>query len=235
MKLQEVLKELEQLGSPSIKSVLIKHGATEPFFGVKVEDLKKVQKKIRNDHSLSLKLYNTGNSDAMYLAGLVADGKRMSVEELDGWAERAPWQMISEYTVPWVASENENGWELAMKWIDSEKETVASSGWSTLAAIVSMKDDSQLNIESIRKLMHRIETTIHSEQNRVRYTMNGFLMSVGIYIESLSNEAIAFSERIGKVEVNLGKTACKVPFAPEYIKKAIEKGQLGKKRKTVRC
>lgn len=235
MQVEEILQQLQTLGSESTRAVLLKHGATEPFFGVKVEDLKKIQKKIKTDHQLSLKLYNTKNSDAMYLAGLISDGKKMNRSELQQWVQDAPWQMISEYTVPWVASENKDGWEIGLEWIESPKESIASSGWSTLAAIVSMKEDEQLDLKKIRALMERIEKNIHTERNRVRYTMNGFLLAVGIYVKSLSEEAIAMAERIGKVKVNMGETACKVPFAPEYIRKAIDKGQLGKKRKTVRC
>ena len=54
------------------------HGAKEPFFGVKVGDLKKILKKTKKNHELSLELYKTGNSDAMYLAGLMADEKKIT-------------------------------------------------------------------------------------------------------------------------------------------------------------
>ena len=48
-------------------------------------------------------------------------------------------------------------------------------------------------------------------------------------------QAIAIGERMGKVQVDMGDTACKVPDAVAYIKNAIEKGQLGKKKKMARC
>jgi len=40
---------------------------------------------------------------------------------------------------------------------------------------------------------------------------------------------------IGHVQVEMGKTACKVPFAPDYIKNLEVRGRIGKKKKTVRC
>ena len=58
----------------------LKHGAREPFFGVKVEHLKKIQKRIKKDYQLALDLYDTGISDAMYLAGLIADDEKMTKE-----------------------------------------------------------------------------------------------------------------------------------------------------------
>ena len=57
--------------------------------------------------------------------------------------------------------------------------------------------------------------------------MNGFVISVGTYIEGLTKKSKEVASRIGKVNVNMGGTACKVPLATDYINKAIEDG-LGK-------
>ena len=73
MTAESIIEELRPLGSESYKRVMMRHGIREPFFGVKVEDLKKIQKQTKVDYQLALDLYATGNSDAMYLAGLIAD------------------------------------------------------------------------------------------------------------------------------------------------------------------
>ena len=78
MTTQEILSELEKYGNEQTKRTYIKHGATEPLFGVKVQDLKKILKKTKKNHELSLELYATGNYDAMYLAGLMADEKQIT-------------------------------------------------------------------------------------------------------------------------------------------------------------
>src|ERR687892_711817 len=98
----DIVAELKKLGKESAKRVLVKHGAKEPFFGVLVADLKKIQKRIKKDYQLALDLYDTGISDAMYLAGLIADDERMTKKDLQRWVEKASWHMLSEYTVPWV-------------------------------------------------------------------------------------------------------------------------------------
>lgn len=113
MTIDEVVAELRSLGSDTIKSILLRHGAREPFFGVKVEDLKKIQKRIKRDHALALALYDTGISDAMYLAGLIAEPVRMKKADLQKWLKKAPWHMISEFTVPWTAAESPHGEALA--------------------------------------------------------------------------------------------------------------------------
>ena len=235
MTVQEVLTELEGYGNPTTKKIFLRHGAREPFFGVKVQDLKKVQKRVKKDYELSIALYATGNSDAMYLAGLIADEQKMTRADLQEWVEKAYWYMISEYTVPWVTAESNFGWALGLEWIDSDKENIAAAGWATLTSLAGLKDDSQLDTSRYDQLLDRVEQTIHQSQNRVRYTMNGFVIGVGGAIAELTNKAQQVAAQIGKVDVNVGETACKVPLATEYLQKIIDRDRIGKKKKTVRC
>lgn len=231
----EVLEELKSYGKESIKKVLLNHGVNEPFFGVKVEDLKKIQKKVKKDYKLSMELFDTGIYDAMYLAGLIADESKMSKADINGWAEKAHCRGISEYTVAWVASESAFAIELALQWIDSKKESVASSGWATLSSLVSIKQDSELNIPQLKKLLQRVVKEIDKAPNRVKYTMNGFIISAGCYVKELTEDALNASAQLGKVTVDMGGTACKVPSALDYINKLRDKGSIGKKRKTAKC
>ena len=235
MTAQQIMNELEKKGSPSIKKIFLNHGASEPMYGVKIADLKVIQKKVKRDHNLAMELFDTGNYDAMYLAGLIADESKMSKKDIQQWAEKSTSSGISEYTVAWVAAESEFGWELGMQWIDSPKEKIASTGWNTLAGVIAMKPDNELDMGTIKKLLQRIVKEIHSAPNRVRYTMNGFVIGVGAYIKELTKEAIETSKKIGTVYVDMGGTACVVPSAGDYIKKMEAKGSIGKKKKTVKC
>lgn len=233
---QQVLEELKKAGNESTKKTHMKHGAKEPFYGVKIEDMKKIQKKIsENQQQIALELFASGVGDAQYLAGLMAHGSKMSREELQAWAESADWPMISEYTVAWVASENKDAFDIGLKWIDSKKPNVASSGWNTLSSVMAIWPDEKLDIPMLKKLLLRVEKEIGNAPNRVRYCMNGFVIAAGTYVKELTIPATTTGKKIGDVEVDMNGTYCKVPFAPDYIKKAIDKGSVGKKKKTVKC
>lgn len=231
----DIMQELKELGSDQTKKTFVRHGAPEPLYGVKVGDLKKLQKHIGKNYDLALELYNTGNSDAMYLAGLIADEDRMAKKDLENWVEKASWYMISEYTVAWVAAESKFGYELALTWINSPKENIASSGWATLASLVSITTDVDLDIDTLGVLLDRVAETIHQAPNRVRYTMNSFVIATGSGVPALTGKAKAVAEKIGLVQVEMGGTTCKVPSAVEYIFKVEDKGLIGKKRKDARC
>lgn len=235
MTVETIMAELEAKGNPNTKKVLSKHGIKEPFFGVKVEDLKVIQKRVKKDYQLSKDLYATGNADAMYLAGLIADEKSMTKKDLSTWVKQAKSTNISEYTVPWIAAESNHGWELALEWIDAPGETIAAAGWATLGSLVAIKADTELDIKALKALLSRVEKNIHSAANRVRSTMNGFVIAVGCYVAPLTEEAVKAANRIGVVHVNVGDTACKVPAAVDYIMKVKARGTLGKKKKMARC
>lgn len=231
----QVMTALKKKGTDQTRKTFQRHGAPENMFGVKVADLKVIAKQIKGNQDLACALYETGNVDAMYLAGLVADGSRMTKKQLNDWARQAPWHMISEYTVPGVATEHPNGRELATKWIHSKQEHVASAGWCTYAGLVATTPDEELDLDEISSLLAKIESGIHSASGRVQYTMNGFVIAVGGYVKSLSKKAKATARKIGKLEIDMGDTACKVPLALEYIKKMEQSGRAFKKRKTAKC
>jgi 3-methyladenine DNA glycosylase AlkD len=235
MTANEIMTELEKLGSPSIKKILLNHGVREPFFGVKVGDMKPIQKKIKMDYRLAKELYSTGNADAQYLAGLIADDAKMSKTDLQTWVAQALSQNISEYTVPWVAAGSPHGYELAKEWIDSPKEHISAAGWSTLANLVALQPNEKLDLPGLKTLLGRAAKEIRSAPNRTRYTMNNFVICIGAYVQPLSAEAIATARKIGVVTVDVGNTSCEVPIATEYIQKAIDRGSLTKKKKTVKC
>lgn len=231
----EVMQLLEAAGDAQTKKTLARHGAQEPFFGVKVGELKKILKKTKKNHELSLDLYATGNSDAMYLAGLMADEKQITKAQLNKWASQAYWFYLSEFTVPWVAAETDFGFELGLEWIESDSERIACAGWSTLASYASLHENEKLDIDTYKKLLTRAGNEVHDAQNRVKYVMNGFVIAVGSYVPELTKMSQEIAAKIGKVSVEMNGTACKVPLATAYIQKVIDKERIGKKRKTARC
>lgn len=231
----EVIADLKANGSQSIKNVLVKHGAKEPFFGVKIEYLKKLKKKLKANHTLALELFDTGISDAMYLAGLIAEPEKFTKPQLQKWAKAAHWSMLSEFTVAWVAAESRFARELAQSWINSPKESIAACGWCTLSSYVAITLEDELDMPELLGLLAKVAQEIAGKPNRVRLCMNGFVISVGCYVLPLIKEAKATAVAIGSVKVDMGETSCKVPNALESIEKVEAMGRLKKKKKEARC
>lgn len=235
MTADEILGELKALGSDSYKRVIFKHGVTEPCYGVKIGDMQKIVKRIKTNYQLALDLYDSGVYDAMYLAGLIADDAKMTQKDLSHWLKLAYCRPLAGWTVAWVAAGSPHGWVLALDWIDSKESLYAVAGWATLASIVSVRADDELDLKTLKKLIARVQKSIHQEPDAIRYQMNAFLISLGSYVEPLKEAVLKAAETIGAVSADLGDNDCKTPDIAEYIAKVEKRGSIGKKRKTAKC
>jgi 3-methyladenine DNA glycosylase AlkD len=103
------------------------------------------------------------------------------------------------------------------KWMKSSDEWLGNFGWALFAKLA--RTDSRFSDESLDDYLKVIERDIHQAKNRVRYSMNSALISIGVRNEKLRKKAIAAAARIGKVEVDHGDTDCKTPDATQYILK----------------
>jgi 3-methyladenine DNA glycosylase AlkD len=234
MTVDDIVAELTTLGTAQTKKTWMNHGAQEPCLGVKIEDMKKIKKRVKMDYQLALDLYDSGIADAMYLAGLIADDAKMTKKNLQKWIEAANTTWVAEYTVPWVASASPHGREMALKWMASKVENIAAAGWQTYSSMVAIMDDAKLDLAEIESLLARVAESITQQPNRVKYVMNGFVIAVACYVKALHQRALDTAKAIGKVDVAL-VGACKIPFAPEQIQKFAARSAIGKKRKSPKC
>ena len=235
MKLKEAMAALAAKGSEAVKILWLKHGAKEPFFGVKIGDLKVIAKKLKGEQALALELYATGNGDAQYLAGIIIDGTKMTRAQVQSWADKAAWRMISSSIVPVVASEHPEGYVLAREWIESRKEHVTIAGWHSLGALVTVLPDEKLPLKELGALLDRVAKTLPAAPDRVRQAMNYYVIACGTYAAPLGDKAIATARKLGPVQVDVGDTDCRIPDAESYIMKSRRRSPIAPKRKTVRC
>ena len=139
------------------------------------------------------------------------------------------------YLADVVAAGSPHGHELALEWIESAQPLVTSAGWATLSSVVACRDDAELDLPGLKRLLQRVGRTIHQAPDAVRYGMNSFIIAVGSYVKSLTDFAIQIGEKIGSVTADLGGNNCQVFFAPDYIRKVQQRGSIGKKRRAVKC
>jgi 3-methyladenine DNA glycosylase AlkD len=232
-----IMSALKSKGKEQTRKLYSRHSMDpKRVLGVSTADMKLIAKTIRGQQDLALELSKTGIMEAMYMAGMVADGAKLTAADLNGWLDRAKGlQMVSEYTVPWLTAENPQARTLALRWIKSKKEHIAAAGWCTYGGLLALKPDNELDLAEVESLLNTVVKQIHKAPNRVRHTMNLYVISVGGYVTPLLAKAKAAARQIGEVTVDMGETACKVPDALAYIEKMESMGRIGKKRKTMRC
>ncbi len=233
MTAQDIVAELKTFANPAAKKNWINNGrAQEPCLGVRVEDMKKIQKRVKMDYQLALDLYDTGIADAMYLAGLIADDAKMTKKDLQKWLDAATSLWVAEFMVPWVASASPHGRELAVKWIESKDATTAAAGWQTYGSLAAITGDGALDLPEIKSLLQRAAKSIHQQPDRVQYVMNSFVIAIGCHVKPLHQFAVDTAKAIGKVIIEQNREC---PFAPERIQQFAARGAIGKKRKSPKC
>ncbi|MGM7722208.1 DNA alkylation repair protein [Metabacillus sp. Hm71] len=235
MEFEVVMRELAALGKERMKKTYLRNGAHEPLFGVATGAMKPLAKKIKKNQPLAEQLYATGNYDAMYFAGIIADPMIMTEEDFERWMDAAYFYMLSDYVVAVTLAETDIAQAVADKWIKSGEELRMSAGWSCYCWLLGNRPDSEFSEVKIASMLDLVENTIHDSPDRTKSAMNNFIYTVGISYLPLHEKAVETAKAVGPVEIKRDKKKSSILLASENIQKEINRGKLGFKRKYVRC
>ncbi|WP_413306073.1 DNA alkylation repair protein [Bacillus sp. 1P10SD] len=235
MDFETVMQELEALGKERSKKMYISNGAHEPVFGVATGAMKPMAKKIKKNQPLAEQLYATGNYDAMYFAGVIADPKAMTEADFDRWIDAAYFYMLSDYVVAVTLAESDLAQAVADKWIASGEELRMSAGWSCYCWLLGNRKDHEFDANKLAGMLDQVEKTIHDAPERTKSAMNNFIYTVAISFVPLHEKAVETAKAVGTVEMKRDNKKSSILNASEIIQKGIDQGRLGFKRKYVRC
>lgn len=235
MDFETVMNELEALGKERTKKSYLSNGAHEPLFGVATGAMKPIAKQIKTDQALADELYATGNYDAMYFAGIIADPKAMTEADYERWMDGAYFYMLSDYVVAVTLSESDIAQDVADKWIASGDELKMSAGWSCYCWLLGNRKDHEFSEEKISGMLELAKSTIQDAPDRTKASMNNFIYTVGISYIPMSEKAVETAKETGPLELAREGKKNSVLNAYESIQKDLDKGRLGFKRKYVRC
>ncbi len=214
-----LLAELESLGTAQTRKTYLRHGASEPLFGVKFGDLRPLQKRVGYDQSLACQLWGTGNCDAMTLALLVADPASVRSSTIDAWLRDSNYDLLTGMLAE-LTSKSTHRMSKWKKWSRAKSERELLAAYSLLASwLVAEATSVPQNV--FVDALTTIETSIHDQPNRARQGMNQALIAIGIYREDYRQRAYEVANAIGKVDVDHGDTSCKTPDAKAYIDRAL--------------
>lgn len=230
-----VMQELEALGKERAKKIYMSNGAKEPLFGVATGAMKPIFKKTKINQPLAEELYATGNYDAMYFAGIIADPNAMTEADYDRWMDAAYFYMLSDFVVAVTLAEADIAQQVADKWIASGEELRMSAGWSCYCWLLGSRPDVEFSESKLAGMLEMVENTIHDSPERTQYAMNNFMYTVAVSYSPLHDKASETARTVGPIEVDKNKAKSKLIHAYANIQKAVDKDRLGFKRKHVRC
>lgn len=235
MDFETVMQELKALSKERMKKIYLSNGAREPLFGVATGAMKPMSKKIKINQELAEELYATGNYDAMYFAGIIADPKAMTAEDYDRWLDSAYFYMISDYVVAVTLAESDIAQEVADRWIAGGEELRMSAGWSCYCWLLGSRKDEEFSEEKLAGMLDLVKDTIHDAPERTKSAMNNFIETVGVSFKLLTEKALETAKQVGTVEMKREGKKNSLLNAAGTIEKAMEKDRIGFKRRYVRC
>jgi len=235
MDFDTVMLELEALGKERTKKIYISNGAHEPLFGVATGAMKPLAKQIKKNQPLAEQLYATGNYDAMYFAGVIADPQIMTHSDFDRWIDGAYFYMLSDFVVAVTLSEADIAQAVSDQWIASGEEYRMSAGWSCYCWLLGNRKDTEFDKNKIASMLEQVKNTIHQSPDRTKSSMNNFVYTVGLSYLPLHDKAVEIAKAIGPVEIRRDGKKNSISIASDNIQKEVEKGRIGFKRKYVRC
>ncbi|GEK34949.1 DNA alkylation repair protein [Kurthia sibirica] len=235
MNFEQVMAELAILGKDRSKKIYMSNGAQEPLFGVATGAMKPMKKEIHINQSLAEQLYATGNYDAMYFAGVIADAKNMTAEDFNRWMEGAYFYMISDFVVAVTLAESPLGQEISDCWIASSDELLMSAGWSCYCWMLGNQKDEYFDMLKLKGMLDTIKDEVHEQPLRTKLAMNNFIHTVGVSFKPLHKEALAIAKEIGNINIVKSDGRATTISAVATIEKNIDNGRIGFKRKHVRC
>ncbi len=231
----KILATLTTLTSARTKKHYLSQGVREPMFGVPVGVLKPIAKPLIGNQALAEGLYATGNYDAMYLAGMIANTQTMMPDDFRRWMQRADCYMLSEFVVAVTLSETDFAQTVADEFINDPGEFVQSGGWSCYEWLLGSRKDHEFDPAHIQQLLDRVEATIAHKPLFTQHAMIRFVTAVGVSYRPLHMQALHTAAIVNQL---LAPAPTKKPIYADplaNITQAINKNRIGFKRRHVRC
>ena len=219
MTVDETLKELEGLGDPKVRNMNAKNGAPENQFGVKMGDIRTIAKKIKSDHELGLKLWQTGNLEAMLLATLILRPKQLSTGQVEEMVASVSYGWLADWLMTNVAKQHPEKETLRQRWMASDHPMLARAGWSLTTERIA-KNPEGIDVGA---LLDRLDNEMGQAAAPTQWNMNFFLIEAGIRYPEYRDRAIGIGERLGLYRDYPASKGCTSPFAPIAIRELVSR------------
>ena len=228
---EEVIAHLRTLGSEKNREGKKRYGINvENVLGISNPVQRDVAKVIRRNHERAMALWDSGISEARFIAGLTADPKRFTTADARRWAaDFASWDLVDGVSDMFVDTDH---WRtLIDEFAEDEHEFVRRTAFAMIAwAAVHRKKEPD---ETFRDLLPLIELHAEDPRNFVKKAVNWALRQIGKRSLELHGEALALAEKLAASDDKTarwnGKDAVKELTDPKRIEQLRERAAKTKK------
>ncbi|MFI6636499.1 DNA alkylation repair protein [Nonomuraea fuscirosea] len=214
------MAELAGLEDAQAREVNERHGDDH---GVNLGRLRAVAKRLKTQHELACRLWETDDTAARLLALLICRPKAFSLAELDAMIRETRAPKVHDWLVNYVVKKSPHAEELRVAWFADPDPVVASAGWALTTERVAKKPEGL----DLPALLDVIEAEMRDAPDRLQWAMNHCLAQIGIDHAQHRTRALDIGERLEVLKDYPTSPGCTSPFAPTWINEIVRRQQAG--------
>ena len=193
MECKEIIAELKKKANPRNVEGMARFGiSAENTLGIPIPELRRLAKIIKRDHSLALRLWDSGIHEARILAGFIADPLLMTEKQMESWAgDFDSWDVCDQvclslfYKLPFVKKK-------IIKFANDKQEFVKRTAFS-LMAVLAVHDKSDFDFTKFFLLIKKASA---DKRNYVKKAVNWALRQIGKRNIALNKKAIKLAKEM---------------------------------------
>jgi 3-methyladenine DNA glycosylase AlkD len=195
----EVLEQLEAIADPTRLAGMARYGiSTTNALGVPIPELRRVARRMGNDHDRALALWTTGVHEARILASMTDEVTRVTPSQMDAWAREFDSWDLCDQVCGNLFDRTPHAFGKARAWSGRGTEFVRRAGFATMAcAAVHRKDVGDQPFEAFLPVIVGAST---DERNYVKKAVNWALRQIGKRNAGLNRRAIATANEISGLD-----------------------------------
>lgn len=198
MQYDEVIARLQAEANPANVAGMARYGiSTANTLGISIYTLRKLARKIKNDHELALQLWDSGIHEARILAGFIDEPEKVTEEQLERWVrDFDSWDIVDQ--VSELISRTPHVIKKIHEWSGSEVEFVKRTAFSLIAEI--SWHDKKMADDEFDQFFALIKKAATDERNYVKKAVNWALRNIGKRNLVLNRGAIEIAREIQKMD-----------------------------------
>lgn len=197
MTAKEILHHLESLSNETNKAGMKRFAVgNETALGIKLPVLREFAKPFKKNHELAIDLWNLGIHEAMLMATMIEDPKKVTEQQMDAWTHQFySWDICDQCCMN-VFHKPEFALKKAFEYTHAKEEFVKRAGFAIMVSfsVHHKKADDEI----CKSFLPRLEAEAWDDRNFVKKAINWCLRTIGKRSSYLHPHALACAYRINE-------------------------------------
>jgi 3-methyladenine DNA glycosylase AlkD len=200
----QIMRTLKSNASPENVAGMARYGIkADRNYGVCTPVLFDLARRVKGDHRLALRLWNSGIRDARLVACFMDDPDLVTEEQMDDWVEDFNSWDVCDGCCLHLFRRTRFAHKKAREWTRREEEFVKRAGYVMIATLTVQDKKSPDKVW--RQYFPIIVKGSTDERNYVKKAVNWALRQIGKRNLALNREAIKVAERIAKIDSKVAR------------------------------